>query len=93
MFYKLSAILGSMQRALLDLRLDLDSIAHSESPYEALYNASSCHSLDSICSGRSSDRDSLCPENSKTRHVSGFAHGFVAFINFYIVNYLIVTCF
>ncbi|XP_075051853.1 ankyrin repeat and SAM domain-containing protein 1A isoform X5 [Mixophyes fleayi] len=58
---------GNMQRALLDLRLDLDSISQSESPYEALYNASSCHSLDSICSGRSSDRDSLCREIAKTR--------------------------
>lgn len=59
-----------MQRALLDLRLDLDSISQTESPYEALYNASSCHSLDSICSGRSSDRDSLCREIAKTRRVS-----------------------
>ncbi|XP_073431695.1 ankyrin repeat and SAM domain-containing protein 1A isoform X5 [Dendrobates tinctorius] len=59
---------GGMQRALLNLHLDLDSISQSESPYEALYNASSCHSLDSICSGRSSDRDSLCRENTKTRH-------------------------
>ncbi|KAM3934400.1 ankyrin repeat and SAM domain-containing protein 1A isoform 2-T2 [Leptodactylus fuscus] len=59
---------GGMQRALLDLHLDLESISQSESPYEALYNASSCHSLDSICSGRSSDRDSLCRENLKTRH-------------------------
>ncbi|XP_063309129.1 ankyrin repeat and SAM domain-containing protein 1A isoform X3 [Pelobates fuscus] len=46
---------GTMQRALIDLHLDLDTISQSESPYEALYNASSCHSLDSICSGRSSD--------------------------------------
>ncbi|XP_063810989.1 ankyrin repeat and SAM domain-containing protein 1A isoform X3 [Pseudophryne corroboree] len=58
---------GSMQRALLDLRLDLDCISQTESPYEALYNASSCHSLDSICSGRSSDRDSLCREIAKSR--------------------------
>ncbi|KAM5179662.1 ankyrin repeat and SAM domain-containing protein 1A isoform 2-T2 [Mantella aurantiaca] len=58
---------GGMQRALLDLRLDLDCISQTESPYEALYNASSCHSLDSICSGRSSDRDSLCREIAKTR--------------------------
>ncbi|KAM8976006.1 ankyrin repeat and SAM domain-containing protein 1A [Pelodytes ibericus] len=58
---------GTMQRALLDLRLDLDSISQSESPYEALYNASSCHSLDSICSGRSSDRDSLSRETTRTQ--------------------------
>ncbi|XP_068125514.1 ankyrin repeat and SAM domain-containing protein 1A isoform X3 [Hyperolius riggenbachi] len=58
---------GGMQRPLLDLRLDLECISQTESPYEALYNASSCHSLDSICSGRSSDRDSLCREIAKTR--------------------------
>ncbi|XP_069612711.1 ankyrin repeat and SAM domain-containing protein 1A isoform X5 [Ranitomeya imitator] len=59
---------GGMQRALLNLHLDLESVSQSESPYEALYNASSCHSLDSICSGLSSDRDSLCRENTKARH-------------------------
>lgn len=69
-FQSITCFLGGMQRALLDLRLDLDSISLTESPYEALYNASSCHSLDSICSGRSSDRDSLCREIAKTRRVS-----------------------
>ncbi|XP_077151599.1 ankyrin repeat and SAM domain-containing protein 1A isoform X4 [Ranitomeya variabilis] len=59
---------GGMQRPLLNLHLDLESVSQSESPYEALYNASSCHSLDSICSGLSSDRDSLCRENTKARH-------------------------
>uniref|UniRef100_A0A669R0B8 Ankyrin repeat and sterile alpha motif domain containing 1A n=1 Tax=Phasianus colchicus TaxID=9054 RepID=A0A669R0B8_PHACC len=33
-----------------------------ESPYEALYNATSCHSLDSLASGRSSDRESVNKE-------------------------------
>uniref|UniRef100_A0A8C5LZ86 Ankyrin repeat and sterile alpha motif domain containing 1A n=1 Tax=Leptobrachium leishanense TaxID=445787 RepID=A0A8C5LZ86_9ANUR len=58
---------GTMQRALLDLHLDLDTISQTESPYEALYNASSCHSLDSICSARSSDRDSLGHETTRMR--------------------------
>ncbi|KAM4699062.1 ankyrin repeat and SAM domain-containing protein 1A isoform 1-T1 [Discoglossus pictus] len=58
---------GAMQRAFLDLRLDLDSVIQTESPYEALCNASSCHSLDSICSGRSSDMDSLSREIARTQ--------------------------
>ncbi|KAM4795276.1 ankyrin repeat and SAM domain-containing protein 1A isoform 3-T3 [Rhinophrynus dorsalis] len=58
---------GGIQRTLLDLRLDLENISQSESPYEALCNASSCHSLDSICSGHSSDRDSLSRKITKAR--------------------------
>ncbi|XP_053313821.1 ankyrin repeat and SAM domain-containing protein 1A isoform X2 [Spea bombifrons] len=58
---------GTIQRTLLDLHLDLNIISQSESPYEALCNASSCHSLDSICSGRSSDRDSLTHDTTRTR--------------------------
>lgn len=34
-----------------------------ESPYEALFEATSCHSLDSLTSGKSSDRDSGRPES------------------------------
>ncbi|XP_061591409.1 ankyrin repeat and SAM domain-containing protein 1A-like isoform X3 [Cololabis saira] len=34
-----------------------------ESPYEALYEATSCHSLDSVTSGKSSDRDSGRPDS------------------------------
>uniref|UniRef100_A0A8C5FFW5 Ankyrin repeat and sterile alpha motif domain containing 1A n=1 Tax=Gadus morhua TaxID=8049 RepID=A0A8C5FFW5_GADMO len=33
-----------------------------ESPYEALFEATSCHSLDSLASGKSSDRDSGRPD-------------------------------
>ncbi|KAK7128458.1 hypothetical protein R3I94_016887 [Phoxinus phoxinus] len=42
-----------------------------ESPYEALFEASSCHSLDSLASGKSSDRDSGRPDSEagkKERH-------------------------
>ncbi|XP_062871039.1 ankyrin repeat and SAM domain-containing protein 1A [Trichomycterus rosablanca] len=38
-----------------------------ESPYEALFEASSCHSLDSLTSGKSSDRDSGRPESEMSR--------------------------
>uniref|UniRef100_A0A671Y5C9 Ankyrin repeat and sterile alpha motif domain containing 1A n=1 Tax=Sparus aurata TaxID=8175 RepID=A0A671Y5C9_SPAAU len=42
-----------------------------ESPYEALFEATSCHSLDSLTSGKSSDRDSGRPDSEAgkvTRH-------------------------
>ncbi|XP_060749492.1 ankyrin repeat and SAM domain-containing protein 1A-like isoform X3 [Tachysurus vachellii] len=56
-----------------------------ESPYEALFEASSCHSLDSLASGKSSDRDSGRPESEAGRsfvkdrppppsHCGGTAH-------------------
>lgn len=41
-----------------------------ESPYEALFEATSCHSLDSLTSGKSSDRDSGRPD-SEAGKVSG----------------------
>ncbi|XP_034152026.1 ankyrin repeat and SAM domain-containing protein 1A isoform X4 [Esox lucius] len=37
--------------------------AEEESPYEALFEATSCHSLDSLASGKSSDRDSGRPDS------------------------------
>lgn len=45
-----------------ELIIDFDTSAEEEGPYEALYNAVSCHSLDSTASGRSSDRDSVNKE-------------------------------
>uniref|UniRef100_A0A3Q4H8P6 Uncharacterized protein n=1 Tax=Neolamprologus brichardi TaxID=32507 RepID=A0A3Q4H8P6_NEOBR len=42
-----------------------------ESPYEALFEATSCHSLDSLTSGKSSDRDSGRPD-SEAGKVSSF---------------------
>ncbi|XP_069489589.1 ankyrin repeat and SAM domain-containing protein 1A isoform X3 [Ambystoma mexicanum] len=50
---------GEVEKALTELHLDFAGDVEEECPYEALYNASSCHSLDSLMSGRSSDRDSL----------------------------------
>ncbi|NWI91229.1 ANS1A protein, partial [Pitta sordida] len=49
---------GDVDKAVTELILDFDVPPEEESPYEALYNATSCHSLDSLASGRSSDRDS-----------------------------------
>lgn len=45
-----------------ELIMDFDTSTEEEGPYEALYNAVSCHSLDSMASGRSSDRDSVNKE-------------------------------
>ncbi|XP_014638280.1 PREDICTED: ankyrin repeat and SAM domain-containing protein 1A isoform X2 [Ceratotherium simum simum] len=50
---------GDVEKAVTELIIDFDTNAEEEGPYEALYNAVSCHSLDSMASGRSSDRDSV----------------------------------
>uniref|UniRef100_A0A3Q2T280 Ankyrin repeat and sterile alpha motif domain containing 1A n=1 Tax=Fundulus heteroclitus TaxID=8078 RepID=A0A3Q2T280_FUNHE len=49
----------------LDKMTELISTAgpEEESPYEALFEATSCHSLDSLTSGKSSDRDSGRPDS------------------------------
>ncbi|XP_028923990.1 ankyrin repeat and SAM domain-containing protein 1A isoform X2 [Ornithorhynchus anatinus] len=49
---------GDVERAVSELFIDFDVRSEDECPYEALYNAISCHSLDSTASGKSSDRDS-----------------------------------
>ncbi|XP_028265118.1 ankyrin repeat and SAM domain-containing protein 1A isoform X7 [Parambassis ranga] len=41
----------------------LAPMPEEESPYEALFEATSCHSLDSLTSGKSSDRDSGRPDS------------------------------
>ncbi|XP_040839164.1 ankyrin repeat and SAM domain-containing protein 1A isoform X3 [Ochotona curzoniae] len=53
---------GDLEKAVTELIIDFDTSAEEEGPYEALYNAVSCHSLDSMASGRSSDRDSTNKE-------------------------------
>ncbi|KAM5263100.1 ankyrin repeat and SAM domain-containing protein 1A isoform 3-T3 [Ctenodactylus gundi] len=53
---------GDVEKAVTELIIDFDTTAEEEGPYEALYNAVSCHSLDSTASGRSSDRESLSKE-------------------------------
>lgn len=57
---------GSVEKAVTELIIDFDTHAEEEGPYEALYNAVSCHSLDSTASGRSSDRDSVNKETEAT---------------------------
>ncbi|XP_028632847.1 LOW QUALITY PROTEIN: ankyrin repeat and SAM domain-containing protein 1A [Grammomys surdaster] len=57
---------GNVEKAMTELILDFDTHAEEEGPYEALYNAVSCHSLDSTASGRSSDRDSMNKEAEAT---------------------------
>ncbi|XP_053525037.1 ankyrin repeat and SAM domain-containing protein 1A isoform X1 [Artibeus jamaicensis] len=49
---------GDVEKAVTELIIDFDTSTEEEGPYEALCNAVSCHSLDSVASGRSSDRDS-----------------------------------
>lgn len=53
---------GDVEKAVTELIMDFDVNPEEESPYEALYNATSCHSLDSLASGRSSDRESVSKE-------------------------------
>ncbi|XP_048661097.1 ankyrin repeat and SAM domain-containing protein 1A isoform X3 [Marmota marmota marmota] len=53
---------GDVEKAVTELIIDFDPNTEEEGPYEALYNAVSCHSLDSMASGRSSDRDSVNKE-------------------------------
>ncbi|XP_057556242.1 ankyrin repeat and SAM domain-containing protein 1A isoform X1 [Hippopotamus amphibius kiboko] len=53
---------GDVEKAVTELIIDFDTNMEEEGPYEALYNAVSCHSLDSMASGRSSDRDSVSRE-------------------------------
>uniref|UniRef100_A0A8C0AQ13 Ankyrin repeat and sterile alpha motif domain containing 1A n=1 Tax=Buteo japonicus TaxID=224669 RepID=A0A8C0AQ13_9AVES len=57
---------GDVEKAVTDLIIDFDVNPEEESPYEALYNATSCHSLDSLASGRSSDRESVNKEVEST---------------------------
>ncbi|TFK03766.1 GRAM domain-containing protein 1B [Platysternon megacephalum] len=53
-------------KAVTELIIDFEMNPEEECPYEALYNATSCHSLDSLASGRSSDRDSVNKEAETT---------------------------
>ncbi|XP_028744271.1 ankyrin repeat and SAM domain-containing protein 1A isoform X7 [Peromyscus leucopus] len=57
---------GNVEKAVSELIVDLNTHAEEEGPYEALYNAVSCQSLDSTASGPSSDRDSVNKEAEAT---------------------------
>ncbi|XP_041084455.1 ankyrin repeat and SAM domain-containing protein 1A-like isoform X7 [Polyodon spathula] len=54
---------GEVERELSDLFTRMEPRPEEECPYEALFEATSCHSLDSLASGKSSDRDSGRPES------------------------------
>uniref|UniRef100_A0A3B3BGB4 Ankyrin repeat and sterile alpha motif domain containing 1A n=1 Tax=Oryzias melastigma TaxID=30732 RepID=A0A3B3BGB4_ORYME len=51
-------------------------ITEEESPYEALFEATSCHSLDSLTSGKSSDRDSGRPDSEVGKVGENFLYSF-----------------
>ncbi|CAM4664675.1 unnamed protein product [Lepidochelys olivacea] len=57
---------GDVEKAVTELIIDFEMNPEEECPYEALYSATSCHSLDSLASGRSSDRDSVNKEAETT---------------------------
>ncbi|XP_050952119.1 ankyrin repeat and SAM domain-containing protein 1A isoform X3 [Labeo rohita] len=62
---------GEMEQQVSELISGLAPTPMEESPYEALFEASSCVSLDSLASGKSSDRDSGRPDSEagkKDRH-------------------------
>ncbi len=54
---------GEMEQQVSELISGLSPSPVEESPYEALFEASSCVSLDSLASGKSSDRDSGRPDS------------------------------
>ncbi|XP_073679765.1 ankyrin repeat and SAM domain-containing protein 1A-like [Garra rufa] len=54
---------GEMEQQVSEFISGLASTPVEESPYEALFEASSCVSLDSLASGKSSDRDSGRPDS------------------------------
>ncbi|XP_067227986.1 ankyrin repeat and SAM domain-containing protein 1A-like isoform X6 [Chanodichthys erythropterus] len=56
-------IQGEMEQQVGELISGLAPTPVEESPYESLFEASSCHSLDSLASGKSSDRDSGRPDS------------------------------
>lgn len=60
--------LGNVEKAVTELMIDFDG-KPEECPYEVLYNATSCHSLDSLASGRSSDKDSVNRESETSVRV------------------------
>ncbi|XP_063064675.1 ankyrin repeat and SAM domain-containing protein 1A-like isoform X3 [Engraulis encrasicolus] len=54
---------GEVDQQVDDFISGLGRDPEEESPYEALFEATSCHSLDSMASGKSSDRDSGRPDS------------------------------
>lgn len=68
--YILACVLGDLEKV-SELISGLAPGPEEESPYEALFEATSCHSLDSLTSGKSSDRDSGRPDSEAGKVSSG----------------------
>lgn len=62
LMYVLTCVTGDLEKV-SELISGLALGPEEESPYEALFEATSCHSLDSLTSGKSSDRDSGRPDS------------------------------
>ena len=62
LFSQLNVCAGDME-SVSELISGLAPGPEEESPYEALFEATSCQSLDSLASGKSSDRDSGRPDS------------------------------
>ncbi|XP_035378273.1 ankyrin repeat and SAM domain-containing protein 1A-like isoform X3 [Electrophorus electricus] len=61
---------GEVEQQVCELMSGLAPVCVEESPYESLFEATSCHSLDSLGSGKSSDRDSGRPDSEAGRLIS-----------------------
>lgn len=70
--YVLTCVTGDMEKV-SELISGLAPGPEEESPYEALFEATSCHSLDSLTSGKSSDRDSGRPDSEAGKVSSSLA--------------------
>lgn len=62
LIYTFFTVIGDLEK-MSELISGLAPGPEEESPYEALFEATSCHSLDSLTSGKSSDRDSGRPDS------------------------------
>lgn len=69
--YILTCVIGDLEKV-SELISGLAPGPEEESPYEALFEATSCHSLDSLTSGKSSDRDSGRPDSEAGKVSSSF---------------------
>ncbi|KAK1801587.1 hypothetical protein P4O66_004548 [Electrophorus voltai] len=61
---------GEVEQQVCELMSGLAPVCVEESPYESLFEATSCHSLDSLGSSKSSDRDSGRPDSEAGRLIS-----------------------
>uniref|UniRef100_A0AAY5EF71 Ankyrin repeat and sterile alpha motif domain containing 1A n=1 Tax=Electrophorus electricus TaxID=8005 RepID=A0AAY5EF71_ELEEL len=67
MCVRVCVCVGEVEQQVCELMSGLAPVCVEESPYESLFEATSCHSLDSLGSGKSSDRDSGRPDSEAGR--------------------------